>query len=221
MLYLLNVFHVGSLAASNSFNNGYNLPVVHSVQCNGTEETIFNCELSFSNTSNADCARYQDASIICQGLPQSCIVLSRSIAILYNMYLMLGYFNANNIIKLSIAILMSLEILFPSCMVFSYLIVVFFTSILAVLLILQRLLQHNVKFYLIHTIKLTVHSLTIVNCTEEEIRLVDGPSANKGRLEVCINGSWATVCSIGFGTSERRVACAQLGYQRYYGIFIA
>ena len=69
MLYLLNVFHVGSLAASNSFNNGYNLPVVHSVQCNGTEETIFNCELSFSNTSNADCARYQDASVICQGLP--------------------------------------------------------------------------------------------------------------------------------------------------------
>ena len=68
MSSLLNMFHVGSLAASNSFSNGYNLPVVHSVQCNGTEETIFNCELSFSNTSNADCARYQDASVICQGL---------------------------------------------------------------------------------------------------------------------------------------------------------
>ena len=137
----------------------------------------------------------------------------------YNYSLMLGYWA----ILLSLAILMGLEILFSSCMVFSFLIAVFFTPILAVLLILQRLLQHCAisKFYLVHTIKLTVQSLTIVNCTEEEIRLVDGPSANKGRLEVCINGSWATVCSRRFGAHERRVACAQLGYQRYYGIFIA
>ena len=68
------------------------------------------------------------------------------------------------------------------------------------------------------THKLTVHSLTIVNCTEGDVRLVDGPSANKGRLEVCINETWASVCSRSFGYRERGVACAQLGYQRYYGI---
>ena len=86
MSFLLNIILVGSLATFNSFGNGFNLPVFHSVQCNGTEETIFNCELSLSNTSNADCARHQGASVICQGLPQSCIILSRSIAV-YNMYL--------------------------------------------------------------------------------------------------------------------------------------
>ena len=42
------------------------VPAIHSVECNGTEETIFDCQ--FDNTSNAQCANNQDASIICQGL---------------------------------------------------------------------------------------------------------------------------------------------------------
>ena len=62
---------------------------------------------------------------------------------------------------------------------------------------------------------LTVSEVKIVNCTEGDVRLVDGPSANKGRLEVCIDQNWATVCNSGFGTEEGRAACAQLGYQRY------
>ena len=55
----------------------------------------------------------------------------------------------------------------------------------------------------------------IANCTNGEARLVDGPSLNKGRLEVCINQAWATVCSNSFGTQESMVACGQLGFQRY------
>lgn len=59
------------------------------------------------------------------------------------------------------------------------------------------------------------NSIEIVNCTNGEARLVDGPSANKGRLEVCNNQAWATVCSSGFGREESQVVCGQLGYQRY------
>ena len=59
------------------------------------------------------------------------------------------------------------------------------------------------------------HDIEIVNCNEGDIKLADGPSASKGRLEVCINRTWATVCSGGFGTEESIVACGQLGYQRY------
>ena len=56
----------------------------------------------------------------------------------------------------------------------------------------------------------------IANCTDGEARLVDGPSLNKGRLEVCHNQAWATVCSDG-GFNVARVVCGQLGFQSYYG----
>ena len=55
----------------------------------------------------------------------------------------------------------------------------------------------------------------VANCTDDEARLVDGPTANKGRLEICRNQAWATVCSSGFGIQESRVVCGQLGFQRY------
>lgn len=56
------------------------------------------------------------------------------------------------------------------------------------------------------------------NCTEGDARLVNGPSASKGRLEVCIDHTWATVCSSFFGVQEGGVVCEQLGYQRYAGV---
>ena len=62
---------------------------------------------------------------------------------------------------------------------------------------------------------MTVSDVKIVNCTEGEARLVNGSSANKGRLEICNDQSWATVCSSSFGYQESRVVCGQLGYQRY------
>lgn len=57
--------------------------------------------------------------------------------------------------------------------------------------------------------------VVVTNCTDGEARLVGGPTANKGRLEVCRNQVWATVCSSYFGNDESRVVCGQLGFQRY------
>ena len=57
--------------------------------------------------------------------------------------------------------------------------------------------------------------IPIANCADGEARLVDGPSTSKGRLEICHNQAWATVCNDGFGTEESRVVCGQLGFQRY------
>ena len=56
----------GSLAASNWYADSRISPAVHSVQCNGTEESIFDCQ--FINGSTAQCGIYLDASVICQGL---------------------------------------------------------------------------------------------------------------------------------------------------------
>ena len=52
------------------------------------------------------------------------------------------------------------------------------------------------------------------NCTDGDIRLVDGGSPIDGRVEVCVNRAWGTVCDNLFGADEAEVICAQLGHPR-------
>ena len=80
---------------------------------------------------------------------------------------------------------------------------------------LEFTLTLNEDMHYVHAHIITVSEVKIVNCTEGEARLVNGPSTNKGRVEICIDRSWATVCRRGFGYEESRVICGQLGYQRY------
>ena len=51
------------------------------------------------------------------------------------------------------------------------------------------------------------------NCTDGELRLIGSATTNQGRLEVCMNGAWGSVCdSRGvFTEDEAKVACRQLG----------
>jgi deleted-in-malignant-brain-tumors protein 1 len=43
--------------------------------------------------------------------------------------------------------------------------------------------------------------------------LVGGATALEGQLEVCINGTWGTVCNDEFDTTAAMVVCRQLGIQ--------
>ena len=36
--------------------------------------------------------------------------------------------------------------------------------------------------------------------------------SSEGRLEVCINRAWGTICDTSFGGRDAQVACTQLGY---------
>jgi deleted-in-malignant-brain-tumors protein 1 len=57
-----------------------------------------------------------------------------------------------------------------------------------------------------------------VDCVTGDIRLVNGKSPNEGRLEVCINQVWGTVCGRRYwGVADTKVACRQLGYQELGG----
>lgn len=43
---------------------------------------------------------------------------------------------------------------------------------------------------------------------------MDGPNVREGRLEICVNEAWGTVCSLGFIDRDASVACAQMNFER-------
>ena len=62
-------------------------------------------------------------------------------------------------------------------------------------------------------IKCIVIHVSFSNCTTGEIRLTSGTTQYEGRVEVCVNGVWGTVCDRGWHHREAYAVCHQLGYQ--------
>ena len=59
--------------------------------------------------------------------------------------------------------------------------------------------------------KLNYKYSLLVDCTQDSLRLV-GSTPRLGRLEICHNHAWGTVCNNEFGELDAMVACRQLGY---------
>ena len=49
-------------------------------------------------------------------------------------------------------------------------------------------------------------------CTNGDIRLVGGHGNFSGRVEVCFNNVWGTVCDDDWGRDDSEVVCQQLGF---------
>ena len=54
-------------------------------------------------------------------------------------------------------------------------------------------------------------------CSDGLIRLSGGLVARQGRVEICLEGRWGTVCDTSWDSRDATVVCRQLGYNNSIG----
>ena len=58
-----------------------------------------------------------------------------------------------------------------------------------------------------------VLSTDLDGCSEGDVRLMNGSHDWIGRVEVCVKGTWGSICGEYFDTIDAKVVCRQLGLQ--------
>ena len=57
-----------------------------------------------------------------------------------------------------------------------------------------------------------MYLILFIDCSDGDLRLINGSVPNEGRVEICINNTWGTVCDRNWTNASADVVCKQLGY---------
>ena len=79
--------------------------------------------------------------------------------------------------------------------------------------LMGRLLLEAKNYSPVHSC--TISFVLVSVCADGDIRLVGGTTASEGRVEICDNHAWGTVCDDSWGVADANVACRQLGYSDF------
>ena len=79
-----------------------------------------------------------------------------------------------------------------------------YASLILILATTTRGKSHNLLFVTLWCV--------YIGCTHGNVRLVGGSNQYEGRVEVCINGNWHSVCDDDWEGPDATVVCRQLGY---------
>ena len=58
----------------------------------------------------------------------------------------------------------------------------------------------------------TVQNTPVGNCSNGDVRLAGGSNALEGRVEICFNNAWGTVCGDTFSNYDAHVVCTSIGH---------
>ena len=73
------------------------------------------------------------------------------------------------------------------------------------------LINTIVSYYLCSAL-ITIYYFPFIAPCKTGLRLAGGNIPNEGRVEICMNNQWGTVCDDSWGSADATVVCRQLGY---------
>ena len=66
-----------------------------------------------------------------------------------------------------------------------------------------------------NTLPAITATLVYDGCEDGELRLEGSSNSQEGRVEICINNAWGTICDNDWNVRDGNVVCAQLGFQPF------
>ena len=182
--------HTALAARGGFFLEGTTVTLLDAVDCYGNESAILRCpRKGHLEIGQNSCVKRSDAGVICQGednkSPQlPCIVVTISTLRLTWQHFLGGGWGGSG----EGGGIVSLARMY-NC----------------------KPMARN-RSHIVHYKPLAAQNHTSSVCASGAVRLVGAALENLGRVEVCVNNQWSTICDNQWDSKDARVVCRQLGY---------